>query len=196
MCFILDPILNWLINNPWFSQKPQGYLLLLMTLSVATSIGLPRQLAAFSAGMLCGAVYGFFIALTATVFGCTLTAITARYLLANWLKRNFQQKAQVVHQFLASDTFIKALVIRILPLGSNFLTNIIAGATRIKLRPYVLGSAIGFIPQMVIFSLIGSGITIAKEQQQELTLSLLIIALILIAMLWLKPKIKKRLSSQ
>ena len=97
----------------------------------------------------------------------------------------------MIHDFLSESTFVKALIIRILPLGSNFVTNIIAGATRIPFTPYVAGSALGFIPQMVVFTLAGGGIKLASEQQSQLTVILVLIACLLGLFLWLTKRQQK-----
>lgn len=161
-------------------------------LSLATGIGLPRQIAALSTGMLFGAKIGVLIATAATISGCMLTFVTSRYLLAHWVYLRFPSKSQTIHRFLSSNTFTKALIIRILPLGSNFITNIIAGATRIPFRPYIAGSALGFIPQMLVFSLAGAGIKLAAHHQNYLTLALAALALALMLMLYRQHKQKRQ----
>ncbi|MFT4724812.1 MAG: putative membrane protein YdjX (TVP38/TMEM64 family) [Colwellia sp.] len=46
----------------------------------------------------------------------------------------------------------------------------------------------GFIPQMLIFSLLGAGIKVGEEQQILLSLSLLVVALIFGYLLYKKEK--------
>ncbi|WP_448553964.1 TVP38/TMEM64 family protein [Thalassotalea montiporae] len=153
-------------------------------------MGLPRQVAALSTGMLFGAKAGFLVATAATISGCMLTFLASRYLFARWVYQRFPHKSSVIHRFLSINTFTKALIIRILPLGSNFITNIVAGATKIPFAPYVAGSALGFIPQMVIFSLAGAGIKLAAETQQQISVALAGLALGLMLMLYIKHKYK------
>ncbi|MDE0539706.1 MAG: SNARE associated Golgi protein, partial [Rhodospirillales bacterium] len=52
------------------------------------------------------------------------------------------------------------LLIRLLPAGSNFLTNLAAGVSSARFPLFLAGSAIGYIPQMVVFALLGSGINL------------------------------------
>ena len=80
--------------------------------------------------------------------------------------------------FFATHTFSKALVIRLLPAGSNFLTNILAGLANIKTTAYVAGTCLGFIPQMLIFSLLGAGVKVGEQQQILLSVVLLVVALL------------------
>jgi len=67
------------------------------------------------------------------------------------VQRHYPQPLAKVSLFFSHDTFLKALIIRLLPAGSNFLTNVLAGTARSPFKPYVLGTAIGFLPQMTIF---------------------------------------------
>lgn len=144
--------------------------MLLAFLTVSTAIGLPRQIAAISASFLFGFNQGIVIATLATTFGCALTFVTTRYWCANWVFTRFPENSKKIQKFLSQNTLIKALIIRLLPLGSNFITNIVAGATRIPFIPYITGSFIGFIPQMILFSFAGSGISLASNDKSLLTL--------------------------
>jgi len=49
------------------------------------------------------------------------------------------------------------MVIRFMPVGSNLLTNLLAGLSSAPMWPFVTGSTIGFVPQTAIFALLGSG---------------------------------------
>jgi uncharacterized membrane protein YdjX (TVP38/TMEM64 family) len=44
-----------------------------------------------------------------------------------------------------------------MPVGSNILTNLLAGVSSVPALPFLLGSALGFVPQTAIFALLGSG---------------------------------------
>src|SRR3546814_4939667 len=51
-----------------------------------------------------------------------------------------------------------SLLLRLLPVGSNALTNLAAGVSGVRAIPLFVGSLIGYVPQTVIFTLLGSGI--------------------------------------
>lgn len=167
-----------------------GALTFLLLLTPAMAIGLPRQVAAISAGFLFGAGFGMLIATTSAIFACVLTLITARKCFANMVQRHYPQPLAKVSDFFSHDTFLKALIIRLLPAGSNFLTNILAGTARSPMTPYLLGSALGFIPQMTIFSLMGAGLQVNGQQQLMLSGGLLVIAIILSSYLYRKTQVK------
>jgi uncharacterized membrane protein YdjX (TVP38/TMEM64 family) len=179
--------LNWQREG---SSQSLNTLLLFVFLSLATSIGLPRQIAALVAGINLGALLGVIIATLAATLGCLITFAVSRYLLSERITRKYPDKLAKLSTFLGEQTFLKAIVIRILPLGSNFLTNIIAGVSKVSMRAYVSGSFVGFIPQMIIFSLAGSGIRLGAQSELIASGALFVIALLISA--YLVKKHKKR----
>ena len=181
--------LNWqqADNSPYLNT-----LLLFLFLSLGTSIGLPRQIAALVAGINLGALLGVIVATLAATLGCLITFNVSRYLLSKKITHKYPKQLAKLSAFLSEQTFLKAIVIRILPLGSNFLTNIIAGVSKVSMRAYVSGSFVGFIPQMVIFSLAGSGIRLGAQNELMASGILFIIALLISTYLVKKHNITKK----
>jgi uncharacterized membrane protein YdjX (TVP38/TMEM64 family) len=167
-------------------------LILFIFLSLGTSLGLPRQIAALVAGINLGALFGVIVATLAATLGCLITFNVSRYLLSERITNKYPKQLEKLSNFLSEQTFLKAIVIRILPLGSNFLTNIIAGVSKVSMRAYVSGSFVGFIPQMVIFSLAGSGIRLGAQNELMASGILFIIALLISAYLVKKHKSTKK----
>jgi uncharacterized membrane protein YdjX (TVP38/TMEM64 family) len=153
--------------------------LLFSFLALATSCGLPRQIAALVAGINLGAAIGAIIATLAATVGCWITFTLSRYVLSQKIRAKYPKKINVLSDFIGEKTFLKTIVIRILPIGSNFLTNIIAGVSKVSVKAFVSGSFIGFIPQMVIFSLAGSGIRLGAQNELIASGVLFLIALLL-----------------
>ncbi len=171
------------INSQWLSA-----LILLLLLSLATSIGLPRQIAAFIAGINLGALTGVIIATLAATIGCLITFTLARFFLSNKVTAKYPEKIAKLSLFINQQTLIKTIIIRLLPVGSNLLTNILAGVTQVSMPRYVIGSFIGFIPQMAIFSLAGSGIRMGAQNEIILSALLFILAIMLSVFLYKKQK--------
>ena len=67
------------------------------------------------------------------------------------------------------------LLIRFLPAGSNLLTNLAAGVSKVGAMPFILGSAIGYIPQTAVFALVGSGIGVDHFWRFSLSVLLFLI---------------------
>jgi uncharacterized membrane protein YdjX (TVP38/TMEM64 family) len=191
--FSLDTLKNENLQpllDQYIPQGVLGYLTALTFLAFFTSIGLPRQVAAFSCGYIFGITYGTMIATLAATIGCMITILIAKTFFRQKVLDTYPEKLNRVSAFFLTHTFTKAFIIRLLPAGSNFLTNILAGIANIKFIPYVAGTCVGFIPQMLIFSLLGAGVKVGETQKIILSLCLLIIALIF--GYWLYNKEKKQ----
>lgn len=166
----------------WFNDGGstlQNSITLFFLLALATGIGLPRQIAAFVAGINLGAFLGVIIATLATTLGCYITYNLAHYFLNTTITQKYPKKVAALSDFLNEHTFLKAIALRILPLGSNFLANIIAGVSKVSTKAFMGGSFIGFIPQMIIFSLAGSGLSIGATNELIASIFLFIIALLI-----------------
>ena len=165
--------------NALIPKTLTGALTFTLLLTPALAIGLPRQIAALSAGFLFGAGFGVLLATISAIVGCLITLLLARKLLSNLVEQQYPEPLAKVCYFFSHHTFIKALIIRLVPAGSNFLTNVLAGTARTPISPFIFGSALGFIPQMTIFSLMGAGLQVNGQQQLMLSLVLLVMALLL-----------------
>lgn len=164
-------------------QSVINIILLFGFLALATSCGLPRQIAALVAGINLGAITGAIVATLAATLGCWLTFTLSRYVLSQKISAKYPKKINKLSDFIGKKTFLKTIVIRLLPIGSNFLTNIVAGVSKVSMKAYVSGSFVGFIPQMVIFSLAGSGIRLGAKNELIASGILFLIALALTAYL-------------
>ncbi len=135
--------------------RGQTVFLLLSTFLVA--IGLPRQIPAFAAGYAFGPWYGTIIALVAQVLACSLDFIWARAIAQDFCRRKFGAKLAWIDRTLARHPFTATLMLRLMPVGNNLLLNLAAGLTSVRMLPFLAASAIGFIPQTLVFALLGKG---------------------------------------
>jgi uncharacterized membrane protein YdjX (TVP38/TMEM64 family) len=153
-----------------------GYLIFLAVGWGLTSVGLPRQLVAFLAGYAFGFVLGTGLSLAATVMGCVTAFTFARLVGRDLVARRISGRIKRVENFLSDNPFSMTLLIRFLPLGSNFLTNLAAGVSGVRALPFFSGSALGYIPQMMVFALVGSGITLEPGHRISLSAVLFLVS--------------------
>jgi uncharacterized membrane protein YdjX (TVP38/TMEM64 family) len=137
-----------------------GVLVFVVAGGLVTGIGLPRQLIAFLGGYAFGIVEGTALGVLATLAGCIASFYYARFMGRDLIAGRFPGKVKRVDDFLADNPFSMTLLIRFLPFGSNLLTNLAAGVSSVPGLPYFAGSALGYIPQTLIFALIGTGIKV------------------------------------
>ena len=141
-------------------QGPVGFLSFICLGLVFTAVGLPRQIIGFLAGYAFGFAEGTGLALAATTLGCVVTFYYARFLGRDFVVHKFPSKVRRIDAFLNQGPLAMTLLIRFLPLGSNLATNLAAGVSGVRGLPFIAGSLIGYLPQTIVFALVGSGIGI------------------------------------
>jgi len=110
--------------------------------------------------------------------------------LSGYLQRHAPARLQEIDSFIHHNTFTMTLVLRLLPVGSNFLVNLAAGASSVRGLPFVLGSALGFLPQMLVFTLVGSGSQVQEVWQLAIAVAMFVLATVL--GVWLFGRYRRR----
>lgn len=123
-----------------------------------TAVGGPRQLVALVYGYTLGSALGTLMALMAAIVGCGVSFYTARFTIKELINRRFGKKTARFEAFICHNTWLKVIIIRFLPVGSNLVTNLLAGSTKTPAGGFFLGSLLGYIPQTFIFASAGAGI--------------------------------------
>jgi len=149
----------WIVSNIRNSGV-RGELLFVLVGGVLTGVGLPRQGVSFLAGYAFGFIEGTVLGVAATALGCIFTFYYARFLGRDFVKLRYQRRIQRVDDFLYENPFTMTLLIRFLPIGSNLVTNLAAGVSSVSGFAFVLGSALGYIPQTAISAMLGSGVNV------------------------------------
>lgn len=176
-------------NSNWVAHfiKAEGNYALMALLAVGalfTAVGGPRQVIAFVFGFALGGIYGGLFSTLAALLGCVLAFYTARLTIRSSLQRRFGHRLQKFEALIIHRTWLKVLMIRLLPVGSNLLTNLLAGATHISSGGFLLGSMLGYLPQMLIFSFAGAGIGLADHNQLWISIGLFIVSSLIGAYLY------------
>jgi uncharacterized membrane protein YdjX (TVP38/TMEM64 family) len=139
------------------------------------AIGLPRQAVALAAGYARGAAYGTALALLAMLLACALDLAWARLVARDWARRRLGDRLARLDRFLTRRPFAATLTLRLLPLGNNLLLNLAAGVTAVPALRFLTASALGYLPQTIVFALVGSGARVGRGTE------LLLGALLLLA---------------
>jgi uncharacterized membrane protein YdjX (TVP38/TMEM64 family) len=141
-----------------------------------TGLGGPRQLLAFVSGFALGPAWGILYSTSVTVAGAVCCFYAARWFLRPTLQRKAPSRLASFDRLTRNNAFLKVLMIRLMPVGSNLVTNLFAGSSGIRILPFSFGSAIGYLPQMAVFALVGGGIGRASEFQLALSVVMFILA--------------------
>jgi len=119
---------------------------------VQTALSLPgAAILSLAAGAIFGALPGTVYAITAATIGATLAFLVSRYLLRDAVLRRFGPQLEGMNRELEARGFNYLLFLRLVPLFPFFLINLAAGLTRLPLRIFVIGTALGIIPGGFIY---------------------------------------------
>ena len=154
----------------------QGTVTYIGIVASLSAFGVPRQVLSILGGYVFGALLGAVWVSVGLILGCTLGFFLARILGQEVLQRRFGKRVARIEKFLRQSPFAMGIAIRLLPAGNNALTTMLAGITTIPALPFILGSGLGYLPQNIIFTLLGSGIRIDPLWRIGVSVILFVIA--------------------
>ncbi len=146
--------------------------------AVACAVGVPRQVVAYAAGLAFGFWPGLGFALVAELAGCAADFFWARLAARRWaaafIARSMARGGRVarMERFLVDNAFSATLTLRLLPVGSNIVLNLLAGVSAVAAGPFLAASLLGYVPQTVVFVLLGGGVRVAEGVQMGLAVGL------------------------
>jgi uncharacterized membrane protein YdjX (TVP38/TMEM64 family) len=151
--------------------------------TAGTAAGLPRQAVAFLGGYAFGAPVGVALSLLAQLLGCAVSFGWARLVGREWAARRLEgrlgRRLRPLHDRLVASPFGATLALRLLPVGNNLALNLLAGLSSVRLAPYLVASAIGYLPQTLVFALLGDGVAVDRTAQLALGAALLVLSVVL-----------------
>jgi uncharacterized membrane protein YdjX (TVP38/TMEM64 family) len=127
--------------------------------SLGVALGLPRQIAAFAGAYAFGLIPGIVLASIAQAIACALDFGYARKVGRDAVARRLGTRLRRIDTMLAARPFLAALTLRLMPVGSNLLLSLAAGLSSVRAAPFILGSTLGYLPQTVVFAMVGHGTT-------------------------------------
>jgi uncharacterized membrane protein YdjX (TVP38/TMEM64 family) len=179
------------LDEAWIDAQIRGHgwvggALFIAVGGFMTAIGLPRQIVAFLAGYAFGVAAGTAIGVATALTGCVLAFSLARWVSGGLLREKLGARAARFDAFISANPFSTTLLLRLLPTGSNFITNLAAGASSIRAPVFFAATGLGYLPQTLIFALIGSGTQVAQTTQLALGVALFVVSAGIGAMLYKK----------
>jgi len=146
------------------------------------SIGLPRIILSAVGGAMFGVVFGTLWSQVAVTLAILAPFLYSRHLGRDLVARRMGRRLQRFDDLLGEHGFMVVLLIRLCPVGNNFLTNYLAGVTAIPLGTFLAASFVGYLPESFIFALLGSGL--ADHPQLRLWGGALLLAVFSLFFIW------------
>lgn len=190
-------IIQHIADKNWISSYVSehgilGTVVLLLTGIVFMGCGGPRQIIAFLFGYTYGIALGLTYGVICSLISAGLCYWLARIHLKDWLALVIPTQLQYFQYHVKQQPFKKVLLLRLLPLGSNVLTNLCSGLIAVPFKEFIFASFVGYLPQTLIFSLAGGGINTNSSLQVILSIVLGIVSLLLTAHLYKAHKVTSK----
>jgi len=170
------------------SQGTSGIVVFVIGGAMLTGIGMPRQLVALCAGYGFSLLEGLALAIVSVSCGALITFTFSRKVARPWVRQRYPDATNRVDSFIHNQPMLKIITIRLAPVGTNMLTNLAAGSTALPASVFFFASLIGFLPQTLIFVLIGSGLAIDSQQRLLVALALAVVSLLLCWFIYKRAK--------
>lgn len=188
-----EEVLGWLaFSDSGDAGWLHGRLAFVATGALFTAIGGPRQAVCFFAAYLFGLWQGSALALAASAAGA-LTAYLFALSFSGAARRVIRGRVDVARRMWERNAFSLTLILRLLPVGSNLLANLSAGAAHIPLAPFLAGSVLGYTPQTLVFAMLGAGVNVGSREQVALSVALFVLSALL--GVWVYANYRKRLKN-
>ncbi len=161
-----------------------GVALFVFVGTVFTALGLPRQIFSFLAGYAFGFMVGTEFALVATLLGAAIAFHSARLVGRAFLIQHFPRHIKKIDDLMTDRTMSMTLLLRLSPVSNNLATNVAGGVSEVRVLPFFAASALGYLPQTLVFTLLGSGFHLDPRLRTGLSIALFVISTLLGTWLW------------
>lgn len=142
--------------------------LVMLAYTPAAFVMFPRPLVTLFAVIAFGPWLGFAYSMTGIVAAALATYYAGRVLHPETVKRLAGDKLDNVTKALRRHGLLAMLAVRIVPAAPFAVEGIIAGAVRIKVLDYTLGTVIGMAPGVLTTSVFGGQIATALEDPSKI----------------------------
>ena len=137
-------------------DAPWAVLVVMAVYAGASLVMFPLSLLVALTGLLFGPWWGFAYALAGTLGASVLTWWVGRRLGREALMRHGGRHLRGLSRYLSGRGIRTMTLVNLLPLAPFTLTNMMAGAFRLRFRDYMIGSLLGIVPGLAGVTLLGS----------------------------------------
>ncbi|SDV47582.1 Phosphatidylserine/phosphatidylglycerophosphate/cardiolipin synthase [Chitinasiproducens palmae] len=131
------------------ADMPFSPVVIVVVYVLAGLVSMPVTLLIVATGMAFGALEGASYAIGGTLASALVTYLAGRWLGRDTVRRLAGSRINDLSDRVADRGLVAMVVLRLLPVAPFTLVNVIAGASQIRLRDYLLGTVIGMVPGIV-----------------------------------------------
>lgn len=147
------------------------------------SLGVPQIVLITAVVAVFGPWAGFGLSWCGKMIACSLGFVVGRHFGAEIVARSASPRVAELMAQLARRGFLVSALIRMVPTVPSVLINVAAGATPIRFRDFILGTALGSVPKMALMAFGGHAAMTAVRENAWWAWALLAAVLALWALL-------------
>jgi uncharacterized membrane protein YdjX (TVP38/TMEM64 family) len=169
----------WLLSLGW--TGPAAWMVIVFAF---VAVGMPRLLFCPIGGLAFGFWYGLLWTQAATLAGYYALFLFVRWGGRDFVSRHWPRVGRLKEHLRGHSAALLVFAIRQLPI-SGLIINFLLGLSPIRHRHFLLGTAIGILPEAIPFTLVASGLVKLNNQSTPLYIGAAIgILLLVCASLW------------
>jgi uncharacterized membrane protein YdjX (TVP38/TMEM64 family) len=179
------PIRHWLSNSGQVRHAmaalgPWAFPASMIVVATLVGCGVPRLLVCAVAGMVLGFWWGLFVVQVGTLLGYYAIFLFIRWGGRDWALRHWptlHKWANLVH----AHGFVGVILLRQLPIHGT-VVNLGLGLSHVKHRHFLIGTAIGSLPEAIPATLAGAGLVKVSMKTTSIYLA---VAMVVLALVWI-----------
>ncbi len=156
-----DKVVAW---GKDFARSSWAPLLVVLAYTPATFTMFPRWLITMVAVLAFGPWMGFVYGLAGMLLAGVCSFLPGRLVRRDTVRRLAGPRLASIMALLHRKGALSVAIVRLLPVAPYAVVNLVMGAMRIKLRDFVLGSAIGIVPGMLFATTLSQQIALAIRE--------------------------------
>jgi uncharacterized membrane protein YdjX (TVP38/TMEM64 family) len=118
----------------------------------------PRTPISLACGLLFGAVTGALCALLVALLAATVTFAAGRWLGRDFAMRRAGRHWRRLEGWIDREGALAVAAVRALPIGPYGLSGYAYGASRVRVRPYAVGTFVAAVPSAISYALLGAAV--------------------------------------
>jgi phospholipase D1/2 len=157
-------------GSPW--RVP----LVLLAFVVGSVVSFPILVMIGATVIALGPLLGFICAAAGSLLGATATFHVGRLVGRRPLRRWLGARAQVLERQLEGRGVVTVALLRKVPIAPFAIVNMVIGASGLSYREFILGTAIGMLPGIAAFALVGESALGVWRNPTPLNVTLVVVA--------------------
>lgn len=165
LLLLLAAAWRWTPMSTWFSPEMLTHALSLLpspelqgaatilVVAIASLIMVPLVMLAILSGVLFSSWMAFIYVFTGAVLSSTISFLLGRYLSQGAIKHLTESRLKTLSKRLAKRGTVAVALFRLVPVAPFTVFNLVAGASHLKFRQFILGTLLGLTPGLAAITL-------------------------------------------